>query len=71
MTQDFSEIERFDNFDSGYFLSEDYRHLINRFLFVSYTEWSDSQTFKQMIMKEVYILLNNEVNQNFSEFTIQ
>lgn len=39
-------------------LSEEYRALLNRFLFVAYTEWSQSQLFRATIAKEIYIALN-------------
>lgn len=48
--------------DSGYFFTEEYRLLLNRFLFAAFTEWKDSQFFKETISKEVYILLNEEPN---------
>lgn len=64
------ELDKIDNLDSGYFLSEEYRRLINRFFFAAFTEWKDSQFFKQTLSREVYILLNEDYNESFSEIIL-
>lgn len=45
--------------------------LINRFFFVAYTEWSKSQLFRDTISKEIYIALNEEINEYFSEIVVE
>jgi hypothetical protein len=69
ITEDFS-LEKVNHLETGYVLAEEYKGLLNRFLFVAYTEWSKSQLFKQTISKEIYIALNEESNQSFREIVI-
>lgn len=45
--------------------------LLNRFGFVAYTEWSKSQLFRETISKEIYIALNEEINEYFSEIVVE
>lgn len=57
ITEDLS-YENQNRLETGYMFSEEYRALLNRFLFVAYTEWSQSQLFRATIAKEIYIALN-------------
>jgi hypothetical protein len=61
ITEDLS-YENQNRLETGFIFSEEYKCLLNRFLFVAYTEWSQSQLFKATITKEIYIALNEENN---------
>ncbi len=65
ITEDYS-YENQNRLETGYMLSEEYRCLLNRFLFVAYTEWSQSQLFRATISKEIYIALNEDHNESFA-----
>lgn len=50
ITEDLS-YENQNRFETGFVFSEEYKSLLNRFLFVAYTEWSQSQLFRATISK--------------------
>lgn len=43
------DIDKVDGLETGYFFSPMYISLLNRFLFVAYTEWKGSQFFKKTL----------------------
>jgi predicted nuclease with TOPRIM domain len=65
LTEDLS-YENQSRMETGFVFSEEYKALLNRFLFVAYTEWSQSQLFKATITKEIYIALNEDDNESFA-----
>ena len=48
-----------------------YIYLLNRFLFVAYTEWKDSQFFKKTLTEELFVAFNSEPNESFSRITVK
>lgn len=64
------EIDKGDTLQTGFRLSAPYLALLNRFLFVAYTEWKDSQFFKKTLTQELYVMLNIDPNDSFARIDV-